>query len=90
MFEGNVATGMTGGEVVMGYLFLGTGGGIAGAVATLFTSGSFALAFLVYVCAGVALTFLAAGMSLVCAPVRQRLGLRARHEAATRAGRRYP
>ena len=59
----------------MGYVFLGTGGGIAGAVATLVTSGSFLLAFLVYVCAGVALTFVAAGLGVVCAPVRQRLGL---------------
>lgn len=59
----------------MGYLFLGTGGGIAGAAAALVTSGSFALAFLVYVFAGVLLTFLAAAMSIACAPIRQRLRL---------------
>jgi hypothetical protein len=66
---------MTSGEVVMGYLFLGTSGGIAGAVAVLVTSGSVVLAFLVYVGAGVALTFIAAGMAVACAPIRQRLGL---------------
>jgi hypothetical protein len=66
---------MTNGEVVMGYLFLGTGGGIAGAAAALATSGSFALAFAVYVFTGVALTLLAAGLSVLCAPIRQALGV---------------
>ncbi|MCU0907066.1 MAG: hypothetical protein MUF73_06370 [Rhodobacteraceae bacterium] len=68
----------------MGYLFLGAGGGIAGALAALLTSGSILLAFAVYVGVGVGLTFLAAGMSVACAPIRQRLGLVTSHGGTPR------
>jgi hypothetical protein len=59
----------------MGYLLMGTGGGIAAGIAVLATSGSILVAFLTYMLGGAVLTLAAALMSLACAPIRQRLGL---------------
>ncbi len=56
----------------MGYLLLGTGGGVAAAIAVLATSGSLAVAFATYMLGGALLTLTAAAMSLACAPIRRR------------------
>lgn len=61
--------------LLMGYLLMGTGGGVAAGIAVLATSGSILIAFLTYMLGGVVLTLAAALMSLVCAPIRQHLGV---------------
>jgi hypothetical protein len=63
----------------MGYLFLGTGGAIIASICVLATSGSLIVAFLTYMAGGAFLTLTAAALSLVCAPLRARIGLAHEH-----------
>jgi hypothetical protein len=56
----------------MGYLLLGTSGGIVAGIVVLASSGSVIVAFLTYALGGAVLTVVAAAVSLVCAPFRKR------------------
>lgn len=58
----------------MGYLLMGTSGGIAAGIAVLASSGSILVALLTYLLGGVVLTLAAAAMSLACAPIRRQIG----------------
>lgn len=60
--------------LAMGYLLMGTSGGIAAGFAVLASSGSILVALLTYMLGGAVLALTAAVMSLACAPIRRQLG----------------